>query len=72
VNATIAAIWEEGPVDSLINNPADNFLARTETLSYRAVDAVIGIVLHGTAYMTLACGKRWIEGKRPGNVLSIG
>jgi len=71
LEATVGAIWEEGPVDALINNAAGNFLARTETLSYRAFDAVIGIVLHGTAYMTLACGKRWIEGKRPGNVLSI-
>lgn len=71
VEATVGAIWEEGPVDALINNAAGNFLARTETLSYRALDAVIGIVLHGTAYMTLACGKRWIKGKRPGNVLSI-
>ncbi len=71
VDATVGAIWEEGPVDALINNAAGNFLARTETLSYRALDAVIGIVLHGTAYMTLACGQRWIKDKRPGNVLSI-
>jgi NAD(P)-dependent dehydrogenase (short-subunit alcohol dehydrogenase family) len=71
VEATVAAIWEEGPVDALINNAAGNFLARTETLSHRALDAVIAIVLHGTAYMTLACGRRWIEDKRPGNVLSI-
>lgn len=71
VEATVAAIWEEGPLDALINNAAGNFLARTEELSHRAVDAVVSIVLHGSAYMTLACGRRWIAGRRPGNVLSI-
>jgi NAD(P)-dependent dehydrogenase (short-subunit alcohol dehydrogenase family) len=36
-----------------------------------AVDAVLGIVLHGSAYVTLGCGKRWLaEGRRAG-VLSI-
>ncbi|MGF1640294.1 MAG: SDR family oxidoreductase [Rhodospirillales bacterium] len=71
VEATVAAIWEEGPLAALINNAAGNFLARTETLSHRALDAVIAIVLHGSAYMTLACGKRWIADGRPGSVLSI-
>ena len=71
VEATVAQIWEEGTVDVLINNAAGNFLARTETLSHRALDAVIAIVLHGTAYMSLACGRRWIEEGRPGHVLSI-
>ncbi len=71
VEATVAAIWEEGPLDALINNAAGNFLARTEDLSHRAVDAVVSIVLHGTAYMTLACGRRWIADRRPGNVVSI-
>jgi NAD(P)-dependent dehydrogenase (short-subunit alcohol dehydrogenase family) len=59
------------PLDVLVNNAAGNFLAKSETLSARAVDAVVGIVLNGTAYMTLACGKRWIAEGRPGAVLSI-
>jgi len=71
VDETIDDIWREAPIDGLINNAAGNFLARTETLSHRAVDSVVGIVLHGAAYMTLACGKRWIGGNHPGNVLSI-
>lgn len=71
VEAVVAQIWEEGPLDALINNAAGNFLARTEELSHRAVDAIIAIVLHGTAYMTLACGRRWIAECRPGNILSI-
>jgi len=71
VEAMIAALWETGPLDVLVNNAAGNFLAKSETLSPRAVDAVLGIVLHGTAYVTLACGRRWIAEGRPGNVLSI-
>ncbi len=71
VEDTVDGMWRDGPLDVLINNAAGNFLARTETLSHRAVDSILGIVLHGSAYMTLACGKRWIAEKRPGMVLSI-
>jgi len=71
VDAVVDTIWTETPLDGLINNAAGNFLARTETISHRAMDAVVNIVLHGTAYMTLACGKKWIASGRPGNVLSI-
>lgn len=71
VDSLVEAIWEEGPLDALVNNAAGNFLARTETLSPRALDAVLAIVMHGTAYVTLACGKRWLAEKRAGNVLSI-
>ncbi len=71
VEAVIGEVWREGPLDALINNAAGNFLARTEDLSHRAVDAVVNIVLHGTAYVTLACGRRWITERRRGTVLSI-
>ena len=71
IETMLDAVWADGGLDTLINNAAGNFLARTETLSTRALDAVLGIVLHGSAYMTLACGKRWIAEGRPGNVLSI-
>lgn len=71
VEALVAAIWEEGPLDALVNNAAGNFLARSETLSPRALDAVLAIVLHGTAYVTLACGRRWLAEDKKGNVLSI-
>ncbi len=71
VENVVDRAWENGPVDALINNAAGNFLARTETLSHRAMDAVVNIVLHGSSYMTLACGKRWIDAGMSGNVLSI-
>ena len=72
VDAMIDAIWaDQDGLDILVNNAAGNFVARTETLSPRAVDAVLAVVLHGTAYVTLACGKRWIAEENPGTVLSI-
>lgn len=71
VEAMVTAFWQDGPLDALVNNAAGNFIARSETLSPRALDAVLGIVLHGTGYATLACGRRWIAEGRRGNVLSI-
>jgi NAD(P)-dependent dehydrogenase (short-subunit alcohol dehydrogenase family) len=71
VEAMIAQIWRDQPLDALVNNAAGNFIARTEELSPRAVDAVLNIVLHGTAYVTLACGKRWLGEQRKAAVLSI-
>jgi NAD(P)-dependent dehydrogenase (short-subunit alcohol dehydrogenase family) len=41
-----------GRLDVLVNNAAGNFVSPTERLSHRAVDAVLGIVLHGTFYCT--------------------
>ena len=71
VEAMVEAAWAEGPLQVVVNNAAGNFLAKSETLSPRAVDAVLGIVLHGTAYVTLACGRRWIADRGAGTVLSI-
>ncbi len=71
VEAMVNTIWDEGSLDALVNNAAGNFLARTESLSPRALDAVLAIVMHGTAYVTLACGRRWLAEHHPGNVLSI-
>lgn len=71
VDKMIATIWENGPLDSLVNNAAGNFISKTEDLSPRAIDAVLNIVLHGSAYATLACGKRWLKEGRKASVLSI-
>jgi NAD(P)-dependent dehydrogenase (short-subunit alcohol dehydrogenase family) len=71
VEESIARIWESGPLDILVNNAAGNFLARTEDLSPRAFEAVIGIVLMGTINMTMTVGRRWLAEKHPGNVLNI-
>jgi NAD(P)-dependent dehydrogenase (short-subunit alcohol dehydrogenase family) len=55
----------------LVNNAAGNFIARSEELSPRAFDAVIGIVLTGTLNMTMACGRRWLKALHPGTMLNI-
>jgi NAD(P)-dependent dehydrogenase (short-subunit alcohol dehydrogenase family) len=65
------AIWAGGPLDCLVNNAAGNFIARSEELSPRAIDAVLGIVLHGSAYCTTACGRRWLKAGHKASVLSI-
>jgi NAD(P)-dependent dehydrogenase (short-subunit alcohol dehydrogenase family) len=72
VEATVTAAEKEfGRIDTLINNAAGNFLARSETLSPNAFDAVVGIVLYGTFHCTMALGRRWIERKERGTVLNI-
>lgn len=71
VESMIDSIWKECPLDVLVNNAAGNFISRTEDLSPRAFDSVIGIVLMGTLHATLACGRRWLQAKRGGTVLSI-
>ena len=71
VESMVARIWDESPLDILVNNAAGNFIAQTHKLSHRAIDAVLGIVLHGTAYCTVACGRRWIDAGRKGSILNI-
>lgn len=71
VESMIDSIWKVGALDILVNNAAGNFIARTEELSPRAFEAVIGIVLLGTLHATMACGRRWLKARRPGTVLNI-
>ena len=71
VDAMMDEIWRTDPLDALVNNAAATFIAQTEKLSSRAVDAVLGVTLHGAVYCTLAAGRRWIEQGHPGVVLSI-
>lgn len=71
VEEMVGEIWAGGPLDGLVNNAAGNFISQTKDLSPRAFDAIANIVLHGTFYMTNACGKRWIAEKRKASVLSI-
>jgi NAD(P)-dependent dehydrogenase (short-subunit alcohol dehydrogenase family) len=76
VENAIAAAEKEfgtpfGGIDTLVNNAAGNFLARTEKLSPNAFRAVVGIVLEGTFHCTLALGRRWIASKQAGYILNI-
>ncbi len=60
-----------GEINIVINNAAGNFMARTEKLTPNAFNAVVGIVLNGSFHCTQIFGKRWIEKKQSGHVLSI-
>jgi NAD(P)-dependent dehydrogenase (short-subunit alcohol dehydrogenase family) len=72
VEALVAAVTERfGQVDALVNNAAGNFLAATEELTPGGFRAVVDTVLNGTFHATLACGRRWIEAGRAGNILNI-
>ena len=71
VEAMMDRICAAAPLDILVNNAAGNFLAQSHYLSPRAIDAVLNTCLHGTAYCTVAAGRRWIADNRPGVVLSI-
>ena len=71
VDAMMDTIWRDAPLDVLVNNAAATFIAQTDHLSFRAADAILAPTLHGAMYCTLAAGKRWIEAKHSGVVLSI-
>ena len=69
--AANSAEKEIGEINTVINNAAGNFMARTEKLTPNAFNAVVGIVLNGSFHCTQIFGKRWIEEKQPGHVLNI-
>ena len=69
--AFAAAELQFGEIDTLVNNAAGNFMARTEKLTPNGFNAVVGIVLNGTFHCTQAFAKRRIEKKLGGNVLNI-
>ena len=71
IDATLDALFEDGPWDVLVNNAAANFVARSETLSPRAVDAILDTSLKGAANLTLGAGRRWLAAGTPARVLSI-
>src|SRR6202045_5154351 len=60
-----------GEINTLVNNAAGNFMARTEKLTPNAFNAVVGIVLNGSFNCTQVFGKRWISRKLGGNVVNI-
>jgi NAD(P)-dependent dehydrogenase (short-subunit alcohol dehydrogenase family) len=72
VHAAFDAVEKElGPVNQLVNNAAGNFLSPSEDLSDGAFNSVVQIVLYGTFYCTRDLGRRLIERKESGEILSI-
>ena len=71
VESYIDGIFQKGPLDGLVNNAAGNFISPTKDLSHKGFDAIANIVFHGTFYITHSVGKRWIEQKLKGSIISI-
>jgi NAD(P)-dependent dehydrogenase (short-subunit alcohol dehydrogenase family) len=65
------AVGHFGGIDLLINNAAGNFVCPAEKLSVNGWNAVVGIVLHGTFYMSREVGRHLIERGRGGAILNI-
>lgn len=70
VDELAKALWQEGPIDFLVNNAAGNFLVPAERISPRAWRAVLGIVLDGTFYCTRSLGKHMIA-RGQGRILNV-
>ena len=65
------AVERFGKVDSLVNNAAGNFLVTSEDLTPNGFDAVVGTVLHGSVFCTLAVGRHLLSRKAPGSIVSV-
>jgi len=50
-----------GRIDTVINNAAGNFMARTEKLTPNAFNAVVGIVLNGSFHCTQVFAKNGLR-----------
>ena len=71
VDDYIESIFDNKPLDGLVNNAAGNFISPTKDLSHKGFDAIANIVFHGTFYMTHSVGKRWIEKQHKGSIINI-
>ena len=69
VDDYVQSIFDNKPLDGLVNNAAGNFISPTKDLSHKGFDAIANIVFHGTFYMTHSVGKRWIEKQYKGCLL---
>jgi len=69
--AFVAAETQYGEIDTLVNNAAGNFMARTEKLWPKGFHAVVSIVLYGTFHCTQAFARRRIAKKLGGDILNI-
>jgi NAD(P)-dependent dehydrogenase (short-subunit alcohol dehydrogenase family) len=64
-------IEELGGIDILVNNAGANFLTPTESLTPNGWRAVVGTILDGTAYCTMAVGEHMME-TDGGAILAMG
>lgn len=71
VSGLMDVAFAHRPLDALVNNAAANFVARTETLSARALEAILDSSMHSAAFCTVEAGRRWLAGGHEAVVLSI-
>ena len=71
VDDYVQSIFDEGPLDGLVNNAAGNFISPTKDLSHKGFDAIANIVFHGTFYITHSVGKRLIEASHKASIINI-
>jgi NAD(P)-dependent dehydrogenase (short-subunit alcohol dehydrogenase family) len=71
VDAAVEEAWADGPITSLVNNAAANFVAPTKDLSARGFRAITSTVMDGAFHCTHSCGTRWIAEGTGGAVLSM-
>ena len=67
----IQSIFDNAPLDGLVNNASGNFISPTKDLTHKGFDAIANIVFHGTFYITHSVGKRWIEHSHKGSIVNI-
>jgi NAD(P)-dependent dehydrogenase (short-subunit alcohol dehydrogenase family) len=60
-----------GPLTTLVNNAAGNFVVQAEDLSPNGWRAVLGIVLDGTFFCSRELGRRLISRGSPGEIVNI-
>lgn len=70
IDAMMDDVWKTGPLTSLVNNAAANFISPTKDLSSRGFRAITSTVMDGNFFMTHAAGKRWIKQGIKGSVVS--
>ena len=66
-----AAEAELGPLTTVVNNAAGNFLVHAEELSPNGWRAVVGIVLDGTFYCSRELGRRVAERGGGGQIVNV-
>lgn len=72
VDAMIETVTDAlGPISVLVNNAGANFLQPFEALSANGWRAIVGTVLDGTAYCTMAVGERMLDAGG-GAIVSMG
>jgi NAD(P)-dependent dehydrogenase (short-subunit alcohol dehydrogenase family) len=63
---------ELGDITVLVNNAGANFVTPTESLSANGWRSVVGTILDGTAYCSMAVGERMIDHGEGGSIISMG